>query len=188
MANVSNATGVFTGIDALYVVPGGFADGFALPSGVSTPTEVPVAEDSGFSYSGGTPSTERYRIHGLSTPWSAKMTPGDAETSLFVPQITKEILELFGFTAADATITFNGKSYTGTKFKESAHEVILGLAAINRTENGVFGIKKSKFLASLIFDDPTSAKPVGISLTGVSASGTDTDAMFIGELDSGSSN
>lgn len=187
MAQVSNSTGVFTGIDELHVVAGGFNTGFTLPQGV-TPTEVPVAEDSGFSYTGGTPSTERYRIHGLSTPWASKMTPGDAETALFIPQITKALLELFGFVAAEANISFKGKSYSGTNFKESAHEVVLGIAAINRTDDQIFAIKKSKFLASLVFDDPNSAKPVGISLTGVSASGTDTDAMFIGDLvSSGSS-
>ena len=84
MASVSNSTGVFTGINELHVVAGGFASGFTLASG-ATLVEVPVAEDSGFSYTGGTPSVERYRIHGLSTPWAAKMTPGDAETNLFIP-------------------------------------------------------------------------------------------------------
>ena len=56
MAAVSNAVGVFTGIDELHVVKGGFENNFTLPQGVS-PVEVPVAEDSGFSYTGGTPST-----------------------------------------------------------------------------------------------------------------------------------
>lgn len=187
MDAVSNSVGVFTGIDELHVVKGGFDTGFTLPNGV-TPVEVPVAEDSGFSYTGGTPSTERYRIHGLSTPWSSKMTPGDAESSLFIPQITKDLLVLFGFDAEAATISFKGKSYSGTKFGESAHEVLLGIAAINRTDDQIFAIKKSKFLASLVFDDPNSAKPVGISLTGTSASGTDSDAMFIGDLVSDGSN
>lgn len=186
MAAVSNSTGVFTGIDELHVVKGGFDANFTLPNGV-TPKEVPVAEDSGFSYTGGTPSTERYRIHGQSTPWASKMTPGDAETSLFIPQITKELLELFGFDAEAATMTFKGKNFSGTKFGENAHEVVLGLAAINRTEDQIFAIKKTKFLAALVFDDPNSAKPVGISLTGASASGSDKDAMFIGELVSESS-
>ena len=187
MAAVNNSTGVFTGIDELHVVKGGFETGFALPAGI-TPVEVPVAEDSGFSYTGGTPSTERYRIHGLSTPWASKMTPGDAETSLFIPQITEDLLILFGFDAEAAQVTFKGKNYSGTKFGESAHEVILGIAAINRTDDQIFAIKKTKFLAALVFDDPNSAKPVGISLTGASASGSDKDAMFIGELVSDSSN
>ena len=187
MAAVNNSTGVFTGIDELHVVKGGFETGFTLPAGI-TPVEVPVAEDSGFSYTGGTPSTERYRIHGLSTPWASKMTPGDAETSLFIPQITEDLLTLFGFDAEATQVTFKGKNYSGTKFGESAHEVILGIAAINRTDDQIFAIKKTKFLAALVFDDPNSAKPVGISLTGASASGSDKDAMFIGDLVSDSSN
>ena len=193
MANVSNSTGVFIGINELHVVAGGFASGFTLASG-ATLVEVPVAEDSGFSYTGGTPSVERYRIHGLSTPWAAKMTPGDAETNLFIPQVTKELLTLFGFTAADLTIAKNSLGTTGalagkfvgTKFKETSKEVDLGIVAINRTEDGIFGIKKSRFLASLVFDDANSAKPVGIQLTGASVSGGDADAMFIGELDASS--
>lgn len=183
MANVSNANGVFTGLNELHVVPGGFADGFALPSGVTAPTEVPVAEESGFSYTGGTPSVERYRIHGLSAPWASKMTPGDAETNLFIPQVTKELLQLFGFNCSDATInSLLNKKWSGVKFAETAHEVVLGLAAINRTVDQLFAIKKTKFLASIVFDDVNSAKPVGISLTGASASGSDTDAMGIFDL------
>lgn len=187
MANVSNANGVFTGINELHVVAGGFAAGFTLAAG-QVLVEVPVAEDSGFSYTGGTPSVERYRIHGLSTPWAAKMTPGDAETNLFIPQVTKDLLALFGFTASDLTIdNLLNKKWKGVKFKETSKEVDLGIAAVNRTENGIFAIKKSRFLASIVFDDANSAKPVGISLTGASISGADADAMFIGDVDESSS-
>ena len=183
MANVSNSSGVFTGISELHVLDGGFGEGFTLPSGKSL-VEVPVAEESGFSYTGGTPSVERYRIHGLSTPWAAKMTPGDAETSLFIPQITKALLTLFGFTADDLTITsLLSKKWSGVKFKETSREVDLGLAAINRTESSIFAIKKSRFMASIVFDDANSAKPIGIQLTGASISGGDSDAMFIGDVD-----
>lgn len=184
MANVSNATGVFTGINELHVVPGGFAAGFTLPTGVNAPTEIPVAEDSGFSYTGGTPSVERYRIHGLNTPWAAKMTPGEAETSLFIPQVTKALLTLFGFEADDLTITsLLSKKWSGVKFKETSREVDLGIAAVNRTQNSIFCIKKSRFLASIVFDDANSAKPIGFQLTGSSISGGDADAMFIGDVD-----
>ena len=183
MANVSNANGVFTGINELHVVPGGFGANYATATGI---TEVPVAEDSGFSYTGGTPSVERYRIHGLSTPWAAKMTPGDAETSLFIPQITETLLTLFGFTAASASASILSKNWSGVKFKETSKEVDLGIAAINRTENQIFAIRKSRFLASIVFDDANSAKPVGIQLTGASISGGEADAMFIGTLSSGS--
>ena len=181
MANVSNATGVFTGISELYVVDGGFAEGFTLASGSSL-EEVPVAEDGGFSYNGGTPSVERYRIHGMSAPWTSKMTPGDAEVNLFIPQVTKAQLKLFGFTADDATTSLNNKNWSGVKFSETQKEVYLGIAAINRTGDQLFAIKKIKVLASIIFDDANSAKPIGIQLNGASAAGADTDAMGIFEV------
>lgn len=180
--NVSNASGVFTGINELHVVNGGFDTGFTLGSGKSL-VEIPVAEESGFSYTGGTPSVERYRVHGLSTPWAAKMTPGDAETNLFIPQVTKDLLTLFGYTAAELKgVTLLGKTWGGVKFKETSKEVDLGIAAINRTENGIFAIKKSRFLASIVFDEANTAKPIGVQLTGASISGGDEDAMFIGEV------
>lgn len=190
MANVSNAKGVFTGINELYVVAGGFGNNFAIPEG-SSAVEVPVAEDSGFTYTGGTPSVERYRIHGLSTPWAAKMTPGDAETNLFIPQVTKALLTLFGFTAADLSIAAASladkgtlaKKWKGVTFADSAHEVNLGIAAANRTVDQLFAIKKNTFLASIVFDDAASAKPIGIQLTGASTAGTDADAMGIFEVD-----
>jgi hypothetical protein len=190
MAQVSNSQGVFTGINELHVVKGGFGDRFTLPTGV-TAVEVPVAEDSGFSYTGGTPSIERYRIHGLSTPWSAKMTPGDAETNLFIPQVTEALLELFGFTTSQLSIqagalgtdTELGKKWKGVIFADSAHEVNLGIAAINRTVDQMFAIKKNTFLAAIVFDDVASAKPIGIQLSGVSTGGSDTDAMGIFEVD-----
>ena len=182
MANVSNATGVFTGISELHVVAGGFAAGFTLGDGQSL-VEIPVAEDGGFSYNGGTPSVERYRIHGMSAPWASKMTPGDAEVNLFVPQVTKALLTLFGFTAGELTgVSLANKTWGGVKFAETQKEVYLGIAAINRTADQLFGIKKIKVLASIIFDDANSAKPIGIQLTGASAAGSDSDAMGIFEI------
>ena len=196
MANVSNSTGVFTGISELHVIAGGFGTGFSVPAGKQL-VEVPVAEDSGFSYNGGTPSVERYRIHGLSAPWTSKMTPGDAEINLFIPQVTKAQLELFGFTVVDATIAANSLSSTnaalkqawdGVKFAETQKEVYLGVAAVNRTADGLFAIKKIKVLASIVFDDANSAKPIGIQLTGAQAAGADADAMGIFEVAGSSSN
>lgn len=185
MANVSNANGVFTGISELHVVKGGFASGFTLASG-ATLVEIPVAEDSGFSYTGGTPSVERYRIHGLSTPWASKMTPGDAETNLFVPQITEALLTLFGFSASSATASLLNKSWNGIKFNDAPVEVVLGIAAINRTADQLFAIKKVKVLASIVFDDANSAKPIGFQLTGTSTA-ADADAMGLFEVAGSSS-
>ena len=182
MASVTNDHGVFSGLNELHVIKDGFGAGFTIPSGKSL-VEVPVAEDSGFSYTGGTPSVDRYRIHGLSTPWSMKTTPGDAEVNLFVPQVTEELLKLFGFEAVStATTSLLSKNWSGVTFKDSAHEVILGIAAINRTVDQLFGIKYLQGLATLVFDDANSAKPIGIQLTGSTASGGDADAMGIFEL------
>lgn len=181
MANVSNSSGVFTGISELHVVKGGFEDSFTLAEGASL-VEIPVAEDSGFSYTGGTPSVERYRIHGLSTPWSSKMTPGDAETNLFVPQITSALLTLFGFTSSAAnSVSLLNKTWNGIKFNDAPKEVYLGIAAINRTADQLFAIKKVKVLASIVFDDANSAKPIGFQLTGTSLS-SEADAMGIFEV------
>ena len=183
MTNVSNSSGVFTGISQLHILPGGFGAGFTLPSGKSL-TEVPVAEDGGFTYNGGTPSTERYRVHGLTAPWAVRMTPGDAETNLFVPQITKAILELFGYEVDDLTITsLLSKKWSGVKFKETSKAVEVGIAALNDTEDQLFAIKKTKLLASIVFDEANSAKPIGIQLTGASTAGGDADAMGICSID-----
>ena len=183
MASVTNDHGVFSGLNELHVIAGGFGAGFTVPQGKSL-VEVPVAEDSGFSYTGGTPSVDRYRIHGLSTPWAMKTTPGDTEVNLFVPQVTEALLKLFGFESVTAgTSSILSKSWKGVTFKDSAHEVILGLAAVNRTVDQLFGIKYLQGLASLVFDDANSAKPIGIQLTGSTASGGDADAIGIFELD-----
>lgn len=177
MASVSNANGVFSGINEMHVVKGGFAAGFTLASGSSL-VEVPVAEESGFTYTGGTPSTERYRIHGLSAPWAIKTTPGDAEANIFIPQVTKEILELCGYTVtASQSASLLNKNWSGITWGETSKEVILGIAAINRTADQLFGIKKIQVLASIVFDDANSAKPIGIQLTGASTGGADTDAL-----------
>lgn len=187
MANVSNSSGVFTGLNELHVIEGGFGTGFTIPSGKSL-VEIPVAEDSGFSYNGGTPSVERYRIHGLSAPWSSKTTPGEAELNLFVPQVTESLLTLFGYAPTSASATLLTKSWTGVKFAEAPHEVLLGIAAIDRTTTQLFAIKKVKVLASLVFDDANSAKPIGFQLTGAAAAGGDNDAIGIFEVPSASSN
>lgn len=185
MANVSNASGVFTGINELHVVKGGFSAGFTLGKDASL-VEVPVAEESGFTYTGGTPSTERYRIHGLSAPWALKMTPGDAEANIFIPQITQSILELCGFTVTAAqTASLLSKNWSGITWGETSKEVVLGVAAINRTADQLFGIKKIQVLASIVFDDANSAKPIGIQLTGASTGGADSDALGLFTLSAG---
>ena len=95
MANIAaSETNKFVGISALKVVKGGFAANFTLAEG-ATLTEIPVAEDGGFTYTGGEPSIEHYKIHGLTADWTSRTTPGETSVNLFVPSITKSLLQLF---------------------------------------------------------------------------------------------
>ena len=179
----------FVGISALYVVKGGFGAKFALPAGGAL-TEVPVAEDGGFTYTGGEPSIEHYKIHGLTADWTSRTTPGETEVNLFVPSVTKEQLQLFGFTVTDAAASDAPAGMTitsGFMFTETSRSVTLGIAAVNDEGNKLFGIKAAKLSATIVFDEANSAKPIGISLTGSTSAGGDADAMGIFELASASS-
>ena len=176
-------TNKFVGISSLHVIKGGFAANFGLGSG--SLVEIPVAEDGGFTYTGGEPSIEHYKIHGLTADWTSRTTPGETSVNLFVPSITKSLLQLFGFTVADASGTSAaGKDITsGFMFAETSLAVTLGIAAINDEGNKLFGIKAAKLSATIVFDEANSAKPIGISLTGSTSAGGDADAMGIFELD-----
>lgn len=178
----------FVGISALYVLKGGFNAKFALPTGTGAAqlTEVPVAEDGGFTYTGGEPSIEHYKIHGLTADWTSRTTPGETEVNLFIPSVTKEQLQLFGFTVQDATAgtdTPAGMTITsGFMFAETSLSVTVGIAAVNDEGTKLFAIKAAKLSATILFDEANSAKPIGISLTGSTSAGGDADAMGIFEL------
>ena len=181
MANIaSKNTNKFVGISALHVIKGGFGSAFAIPEG-GILEEIPVAEDGGFTYTGGEPSIEHYKIHGLTADWTSR-----TKVNLFVPSITKNLLELFGFNVTEAT---GGASAAGLKIKsgftfaETSLAVNLGIAAVNDEGNKLFGIKAAKLSATIVFDEANSAKPIGISLTGSTSAGGDADAMGIFELD-----
>ena len=177
----------FVGISALYVLPGGFGDNFVTPQG-KTLTEVPVAEDGGFTYTGGEPSIEHYKIHGLTADWTSRTTPGETTVNLFIPSVTKDQLQLFGFTVEDKKSGSVG-DYTitdGFVFAETSLAVTVGIAAINDEGTKLFGIKAAKLSASLVFDEANSAKPIGISLTGSTSKGGDNDAMGIFEVSASS--
>jgi len=187
MANIaSTEINKFVGISALKVVKGGFDAGLTLGSG-KTLTEIPVAEDGGFTYTGGEPSIEHYKIHGLTADWTSKTTPGETSVNLFVPSITKSLLTLFGFTVADAATAGGIGSGTGFIFAETSLAVELGIVAFNDEGNKAFAIKGAKLSATLVFDEANSAKPIGISLTGSTSKGGDADAMGIFEIAGSSS-
>jgi hypothetical protein len=186
MANIAaSETNKFVGISALKVVKGGFASGFTLATGAEL-VEIPVAEDGGFTYTGGEPSIEHYKIHGLSADWTSRTTPGETSVNLFVPSITKSLLQLFGFTVNDASSASGIDAHaSGFIFAETSLSVNLGIVAFNDEGNKAFAIKAAKLGASIVFDEANSAKPVGISLTGSTSAGGDADAMGIFEIAEG---
>jgi len=190
----------FVGISHLFFIQGGFYDDFAVGSGTSGSTpakvvnEVPVAQDGGFTYNGGTPTIQHYKIHGLVGDWTSRMTPGDTEINLFIPVVNKEVLEACGFTVknnvtpgvvqdTDDNVKFT--STGGFAFAETQKAFSVGLAAINDEGNKMFAIKKVKLLASILFDSADTAKPIGITLVGSSAASTAEDAMGIFDGETG---
>ena len=188
MANIAaSQTNKFVGISSLHVIKGGFGSNFSIPADGEL-TEIPVAEDGGFTYTGGEPSIEHYKIHGLTADWTSRTTPGETSVNLFIPSITKSLLILFGFDVTDASSSAAGKAISsGFMFAETSLAVTLGIAAINDEGTKLFGIKAAKLSATIVFDEANSAKPIGISLTGSTSAGGDRDAMGVFELASASS-
>lgn len=197
MSKISDyQAGAFTGISHLFFVMSGFGDKFDTTG--KTVKEVPVAEDGGFNYNGGSPSINHYKVHGITGDWTSRMTPGETEINLFIPTIDQEVLTACGFTvttiaaadaakavladsdAGDAKFTpASGKA--GYSFAETQKAFSVGLAAINDEGTMMFAIKKVKLLASILFDAADTAKPIGITLSGSSAAATAPDAMGIFE-------
>lgn len=192
----SYQNGTFVGISHLWFIQGGFGDKFDTTG--KTVKELPVAEDGGFSYSGGTPSIEHYKVHGLNGDWTSKMTPGDTEINLFIPCIDEEVLTACGFTvttvaAADAAKAAVADSdagdykftpasgQTGFTFGETQKAFTAGIAAVNDEGTKMFAIKKTKLYASILFDAADTAKPIGITITGASSASAAPDAIGVFE-------
>ena len=189
----SYQAGAFVGISHLFFVQGGFGEKFDCTG--KTIKEVPVAQDGGFTYNGGTPSIDHYKVHGITGDWTSRMTPGDTEVNLFIPTIDTEVLQACGFSvttvasgdAAKAAVAdsdngdykFTPASAAGYSFAETQKAFTVGIAAINDEGTKMFAIKKVKLLASILFDAADTAKPIGITLTGASAAATAADAMGI---------
>ena len=79
MAQYQN--GAFVGISHLFFIGdsngNGFGDDFDTTG--KNVKELPVAQDGGFTYNGGTPSIDHYKVHGIAGDWSSRMTPGETE-------------------------------------------------------------------------------------------------------------
>ena len=187
---------VLTGISSLYAVKEGFVTTPATGEGASGNVatldeskmcEFPCSEDSGFNYNEGTPTTDGHKIHGLGVFWSSKMTPGDTEISIEIPCHDTDILDFCGFTTIDLQVSgtgtvFNGKTFKGKAFSGTRKAVVLGLLALDDTEQNAFFVKKAKLLASVIFDG--SNKPLCVVLTGSIKDGAAADALAVLELES----
>lgn len=189
-------SGAFVGISHLWFITGGFGDKFDTTG--KTMKELPVAQDGGFTYNGGEPSVDHYKVHGINGDWTSRMTPGDTEVNLFIPTIDKEVLTACGFTVTDVAAVdaakvsvadsdtgdykftpTSGKS--GYTFAETQKAFTVGIAAANDEGTQLFAIKRVKLLASILFDEADSAKPIGITLTGSSSAASAPDAIGIFE-------
>jgi len=166
---------VFSGISAVFAVAGGLGD---TPS-FANATEFPVSDDSGFNFDTGQPSIEHFKVKGLNTDWVNTFTPGDGE----IPCHNTGILTLVGMEGTDVSVTLpEGMSSVGTAASGKAYPVTqkavyLGLGILNDTEDKLLFIKKSKFMAQIIFDG--SNKPLCVVLTGSVAAGGDAKALGI---------
>lgn len=197
MATISQYQGgTFVGISHLWFVIGGFGDKFEV--GSKSCIEIPVAQDGGFTYSGGSPSIDHYKVHGITGDWTSRMTPGDTEINLFIPCIDSEVLAACGYHVTTVSSTDAAKvtvgdtdagdyeftpasGTTGSSFAEVNSAFTVGIAAANDEGTKLFCIKKVKLLASILFDAADTAKPIGITLVGSSSASAATDAMGIFE-------
>lgn len=188
-ANVTKATAqdkTFVGLSGVYCVLGGIPDSGdisetqAMPAGgysTGDCIQVPVRRDGGFTYTGGTPSVERFNIHGMVGAYTARITPGDSEVNIEIPTYQTEILQFCGFKAKDVTRKINGRTFTGKAYSESPKTLILGLIGFNDEDNKVMFLKKVKVQASINFDGADTAKPVSVIMTGASMAGGADDAI-----------
>lgn len=186
----------FVGLSGVYAVLGGIPDSGAISETESMPAggwvtgnciQVPVRRDGGFTYTGGTPSVERFNIHGMMGAYTARITPGDSEVNIEIPTYQTEILSFCGFKATDVTRTINGRTFTGKAYSESPKALTLGLIGFNDEDNRVMFLKKVKVQASINFDEADSAKPVSVIMTGASLAGGADDAIGFLEETSASS-
>lgn len=192
MAKVSKyQEGAFVGISHLFFIIGGFGDGFSTTGKITK--EIPVAQDGGFTYNGGSPSIDHYKVHGIAGDWTSRMTPGETEINLFIPTVDKEVLTACDFqsvtdvdpsdigegnTVADAD-DYKFTPSKGYTFAETQKAFSVGIAAVNDEGNQMYAIKKVKLMASILFDSADTAKPIGITLTGSNAASSAADAMGI---------
>ena len=175
---------VFSDIDAIFAVKGGFPDASsgAVDASSLDIVEFPCERGS-FNYTGGDATINHFKVHGLNADWAQTFTPGDGQVSMNVPTYGTDILELvYGKTGADLTLTLPAgvaekTSFKGKSFSYEQKQVTLGILVLNGTGDKALYIKKVTFVATPEMDNENN--PLYVTLTGTMSAATDVDATAV---------
>ena len=175
---------VFSDIDAIFAVKGGFPDASsgAVDASSLALVEFPCERGS-FNYTGGDATINHFKVHGLNADWAQTFTPGDGQVSMNVPTYGTDILELvYGKTGADLTLTLPAgvaekTSFKGKSFSYEQKQVTLGLLVLNGTGDKALYFKKVTFVATPKMDNENN--PLYVTLTGTMSAATDVDATAV---------
>ena len=175
---------VFSDIDAVFAVKGGFPDATegAVDASSLDIVEFPCERGS-FNYTGGDATINHFKVHGLNADWAQTFTPGDGQVSMNVPTYGTDILELvYGKTGADLTLTLptgvaEKTSFKGKSFSYEQKQVTLGILVLNGTGDKALYIKKVTFVATPKMDNENN--PLYVTLTGTMSAATDVDATAV---------
>ena len=175
---------VFSDIDAVFAVKGGFPDASAGAVDASSLDIVEFpCERGSFNYTGGDATINHFKVHGLNADWAQTFTPGDGQVSMNVPTYGTNILELvYGKTGADLTLTLPAgvaekTSFKGKSFSYEQKQVTLGILVLNGTGDKALYIKKVTFVATPKMDNENN--PLYVTLTGTMSAATDVDATAV---------
>ena len=175
---------VFSDIDAVFAVKGGFPDASsgAVDASSLDIVEFPCERGS-FNYTGGDATINHFKVHGLNADWAQTFTPGDGQVSMNIPTYGTNILELvYGKTGADLTLTLPAgvaekTSFKGKSFSYEQKQVTLGLLVLNGTGDKALYFKKVTFVATSKMDNENN--PLYVTLTGTMSAATDVDATAV---------
>ena len=175
---------VFSDIDAIFAVKGGFPDASsgAVDASSLDIVEFPCERGS-FNYTGGDATINHFKVHGLNADWAQTFTPGDGQVSMNVPTYGTDILELvYGKTGTDLTLTLPAgvaekTSFKGKSFSYEQKQVTLGILVLNGTGDKALYIKKVTFVATPTMDNENN--PLYVTLTGTMSAATDVDATAV---------
>ena len=175
---------VFSDIDAIFAVKGGFPDASsgAVDASSLDIVEFPCERGS-FNYTGGDATINHFKVHGLNADWAQTFTPGDGQVSMNIPTYGTNILELvYGKTGADLTLTLPAgvaekTSFKGKSFSYEQKQVTLGILVLNGTGDKALYIKKVTFVATPKMDNENN--PLYVTLTGTMSAATDVDATAV---------